>query len=546
MPATDAAARGRGAATDRLQPGLALALRAFSDARIRTLVFAYLFALYAYVQAFGYRHAYPTLAERIAFARSFGDNIGLRLFYGQPRDVVTVPGYTAWRVGGTLAIAAAVYGLLAAVRATRAEEDAGRAELVLAGVVGRRTLDSSALAAIGVGTLTLWLAELAGFAVARLPLAGSAYLALATASVIPVCAGIGALAGQLAPSRRVALELGGVVIGVLFLLRAVADTTTGAGWLRWATPLGWAEELRPFTGAQPLVLLLPITTTLLLLAASLRIAKGRDIGSGVLPARDSADPHLSLLTSPTAQALRDSRGILLAWTSCVAVFGYVLGVVSNSISSADVSKNMERQIAKLGAGSITTPSGYLGFVFVFVVLALSLFVCAQVGAARRAEAEQQLETLLALPIGRRSWLAGRLLLAGVEAAAIALAAGLSCWAGTATTGSHISLPRMLEAGANALPAALLFLGIAALAYATLPRASAGIAYGTVTVAFLWQLVGALLSAPHWLLEVTPFAHIGLVPAQPFRAAGAVGMLAIGAATTLAATSAFRHRDLLSA
>ena len=91
--------------------------------------------------------------------------------------------------------------------------------------------------------------------------------------------------------------------------------------------------------------------------------------------------------------------------------------------------------------------------------------------------------------------------------------------GAESGGVSISLPRMLEAGANCLPVALLFLGIAALAYAIVPRASAGIAYGLVTVAFLWDLVGSLLGVPRWLVELTPFAHVGLVPAQPFRGAG---------------------------
>ena len=91
--------------------------------------------------------------------------------------------------------------------------------------------------------------------------------------------------------------------------------------------------------------------------------------------------------------------------------------------------------------------------------------------------------------------------------------------------SSISLPRMLEAGANCLPVALLFLGIAALAYAVVPRASAGIAYGLVTLAFLWHLVGALLGVPRWLVDLTPFAHVGLVPTQPFRTGAAAVMLA---------------------
>jgi ABC-2 type transport system permease protein len=66
------------------------------------------------------------------------------------------------------------------------------------------------------------------------------------------------------------------------------------------------------------------------------------------------------------------------------------------------------------------------------------------------------------------------------------------------------------------------------------------------VTFLWQLVGSLLGAPAWLVDLTPFAHVALVPAQPFRAAAAVVMLAIGAASTLAAIGIFRRRDLLGA
>ena len=529
-----------------LRAARVLVRRAFLDARIRTIAFAYVFALYAFVQPFGYRHAYPTLAGRLAFAHSFADNTGLRLLYGEPHDVQTVSGYTAWRVGGTLAIAAAIYGLLAAVRALRTEEDAGRSELVLAGVVGRRTANLSAMTAIAAGILILWLAEFAGFVVAGLATASSAYLALATASVVPVCVGVGAVAGQLAPTSRVALALGGSLLALLFLLRVVADTSTGAGWLRWATPLGWAEELRPFTGARPLVLLLPAAASMLLLVAALRIAAGRDIGTGVLPARDTAEPRLRLLASPTTQALRAERGTLIAWTAGVAAFAYILGVVSNSISSADVSKSLQEQIAKLGSGSIVTPTGYLAFVFIFFTLAVCLFACTQVGAARQQEGEQQLETLLAQPIGRGRWLGGRLVLATIAAAAISLTAGLFTWAGAASTGAPISLTDTLEAGANSLPIAILFLGVAVLAYAAVPRASAGIAYGLVAVAFLWQLVGSLLSTSRWIVGVTPFAHVGLVPVQPFRAGAAAVMVAIGAAAAAAGLGIFRRRDLAGA
>jgi ABC-2 type transport system permease protein len=524
-------------------PALALARRAFRDARVRSIAFGCLFAIYAYIQPVGYRHAYPTLHDRLAFAHSFAGADALRLFYGYPYSPLTVSGYSAWRVGGTLAILAAIFGVLAAVRALRAEEDDGRMELVLAGAVRRRTTYLSAMAAIGASTLILWLAESAGFIAGGLSVGGSAYLALATVSVVPVYVGVGALTSQLAPTRRVALELGSAVVGLSLLLRVIADTSSSAGWLRWATPLGWAEELRPFTGAQPVVLLLPACVSVLLLVLAGRIAAVRDIGTGVLPARDTVAPRLRLLSSPTAQALRSERASLIVWTGSVAAFAFILGIVSTSVSSAGISENVQREIAKLGSGSIQTPTGYLALVFIFFILAVSLFACAQIAAARHEEADERLETLLALPVSRRGWLGGRLLLASGGVVTISLLAGLLTWAGAASQGASISLPRMLEASANCLPVALLFLGIAALTYAIVPRASAGIAYGLVTVTFLWQLTGSVLGAPKWLLDLTPFAHVGLVPAQPFRAGSAAVMLAIAPATGLAAIWVFTRRDL---
>ncbi|HTU86357.1 MAG TPA: hypothetical protein VMF57_12335 [Solirubrobacteraceae bacterium] len=523
-----------------------LARRAFADARIRTISFAYLFAAVAYLNPVSYRHTYATLSERLQFAHSFANNKAVVLFYGKAYDLLTVGGYSAWRVGGILSILAAVFGLLAAVRALRTEEDSGRTELVLAGMASRAGLYSASLASIGAQMAVLWAAVVLGSLLAGLPAAGSAYLALAIASVVPVFAGAGAVASQFGATRRVALELGGAFVALTFVLRVIADTSTSLSWLRWATPLGWAEELRPFTGARPVVLLLPLAAAAVLVVLAGRLQDRRDVGTGLLAAVDSAPPRQRLLSSPTAQALRGERGGLLVWLVGVGAFALIIGVISKSISSAGISRQLRHEFAKLGTGSVITPKGYIGFSFLFFVLALSLFACSQVAAARHEESDERLETLLALPVGRRQWLGGRIGLAAGAAVAISLCSGLLGWVGAASQGVGISLPMMLEAGANCLPVALLFLGIAALAYAVLPRASAGIGYGLVTVAFLWQLFGSLFGAPGWLVRVTPFAHVGAVPTQPFRIVSAAVMLAIGIVTAVAALLAFERRDLMGA
>jgi polyether ionophore transport system permease protein len=220
-----------------------------------------------------------------------------------------------------------------------------------------------------------------------------------------------------------------------------------------------------------------------------------------------------------------------------------MGVLSTAATPDVISKDLQRQLDKLGGGSIITPSGWLGFSFIFFVLAVSVFCCTQVGAMRREEADERLETLLALPVGRRGWLAGRLLLAAGGAAAVALAAGVLAWAGAATQGSDVSLSSMLGAGANCLPIAVLFLALGALAFAVAPRASTGITYGLVGAAFTWELFGSLLEVPGWLLALSPFHDIGLVPGEPFDATGAAVMIAIAPIAGLTAVAVFRRRDL---
>ncbi|HWC35463.1 MAG TPA: hypothetical protein VG650_11640 [Mycobacteriales bacterium] len=526
-----------------VQQSLLLVRRGLRDSRTRIVTFGYLFAVYAYVQPVGYRHTYKTPLERAVFVHSFGDNPGLRLLYGLPRRLDTTAGYTAWRVGGVLAVAAAFFGLLAAVRATRAEEEAGRTEVVLSAPVSRTTATTALWSLIAAGTGVVWVAEFAGLLIARLPAGGAAALATSTAAVSVVFAAIGALGAQLAGTRRGAMAVGGAAVAAAFLLRILADTVSGAGWLGWLTPLGWAERLQPSTGFRPWVLVLPAAATAVLAAVAARWSRSRDIGAGLFPGRDWAEPHLALLRSPALLALRTQRGVLIAWLGATASFLAILGVVSHSLSSADVPDNVRRQLEKLGVGSIITPKGYMSFLFLIVVLVITLFAATQISGLRQDEI-QHLETVLAGPIGRTAWLLQRLALTLLAAASLALTAGFAAWGGGVAAGIHLGLAGMLEAGANAIPITVLFLGPGVLAYGVAPRMAPGLTYVLIAVSFLWQLVGSLLSPPRWVLDLSPFAHLALVPTQRFQALSAAVMAGLGAVAAALAIAAFRRRDLI--
>ncbi|HET6849892.1 MAG TPA: hypothetical protein VFH74_13580 [Gaiellales bacterium] len=523
----------------------ALAMRTLGRGRTVTISFALLFALYAVANIIGYRSTYPTLADRRGLQESFATTSSLRLFYGEPHSLLTTAGYVEWRVGGFLALVAGVFGVVASVRALRSEEEAGRLEVVLTGALTRAGGYGAAMAAVGIEVAAVAACTAVAVAAASISASGAAWMGADLAVTAWVFAGVGALASQIGSTRRAASSLAAVALGAAFALRVVADTSSGYGWVRWTTPLGWAEELRPLTATRPAALLPGLAVAAALTSASGFLAARRDVGTGLVSGRDTASPRLGLLRSVATAAMRDERTSLTTWLLGTAAFAVVVGSLSGSIAGA-LSPDVRRQLVRLGAGDIIRPSGFLAFYFQFFTLAVCVFACAQVAAARHEEGEGRTETLLALPLWRLRWLAERLAVAAGGALGIALAAAVGCWGGAALNGVHVGLGGMVEAGANTLPAGLLFLGVATALFGLVPRASAGLAYGLVALAFVWDLVAAVIDAPSWLRTLTPFHHLGLVPIRAYPVREAAVMALIGLATLAVGFAAFRRRDLTTA
>ena len=92
---------------------------------------------------------------------------------------------------------------------------------------------------------------------------------------------IGALASELMPTRARAASLAAAVFGVAFMLRALGDSAASSHWLVYLSPLGWVEQLRPLSDAQPLWLA-PIAGLIALCAAATLYLAERDLGASVL------------------------------------------------------------------------------------------------------------------------------------------------------------------------------------------------------------------------------------------------------------------------
>jgi ABC-2 type transport system permease protein len=508
------------------------------------------FGGYLAYAAWEYATSYPSVASREKIALTFGTNAGFSALLGQGQQLATIGGFTAWRAMGVLVPVGAVWAMLAATRLTRGEEDAGRLELLLAGQTTRRRVVAQAGAGLAAGLVLLWVitaaATVAAGSPARVGISAGSALFLATAVVTGavVFAGVGLLAAQLAATRRRANGIAAAVFGASLLIRVVADSTPGRHWLRWLSPLGWAEDLHPLTSPAA-VMFLPIAAfTAALAAAAAFVAGRRDMGAGVLPVGDTPRPRASLLRGPAGLAVRLDRPVITGWAAGLAIVGLIGGLVAPSAARAiSGSSAIARTIGRLGVQPGST--AYLGIIYLIGSALICFAAAGQVSATRAEEAEGYADHLLARQVSRRHWMTSRLAASTALIIIAGLAAGLSGWAGIASQHTGLSFAEFAKAGLNIIPPALFVLGVGSLAYGAWPRLAAPAAYGLVAWSFLIELLATVITS-RWLLDTSVLHHIQPVPAAQPDWASAAWLTGLGTLAALAGTGLFSRRDLAGA
>lgn len=481
----------------------------------------------------GYVAAYPDPADRVTLARSIGSNPGLTALFGETRSLETVAGFTEWRVSLVMALVGAVWALFATTRVLRGEEDAGRAEILLAGPLTRADAARSTLTGLAAALLLMLVISVVGIIVGsghELGTGRAAMLGLTLISAPALMVGVGALTSQLAESRRQALGLGAGVLGVCYLLRVVADSDPDLRWLRWATPLGWLELARPLTDPN----LVPVLLSYLLAAGlgglALVLVPARDTGAGVITERSSRRVRRRGLDSPLGLAVRLGEGSAWSWALGLALAGMLIGLVARTAAEAMAQSRGGDLFGELGIAESGTRA-YVGVFYIFITVALAVAASGQVAATRDEEAGGRLDNLLVGPVPRARWLAGRVSVAVGALALGATAAVLGTWAAGSAVGLGVGVGDLGAAGLNTLPTALFVLGAGTLLHGLVPRLAVPLTYALVTASFLLEVVGASVNLPSWVLNLSVLHHVAPAPAvsADWRSAAALVLLGLGLA-----------------
>jgi ABC-2 type transport system permease protein len=496
--------------------------------------------------AYALRKLYPTAAGRVEFAASVGRNPALTFLYG-PLHGASLGGLIVWRYGAFGAVGAGLMSIFLVVRHTRADEEAGRLELVGAAAVGRPAALTAGLLVAAAANAAAALLICAVLLVLGLSAAGSVAFALGLGGCGLVFVAVAAVAAQVSGTAQGARGISLGVLGVTYLLRAVGDSAGrgGPAWLSWLSPVGWAGQIRPFAGDRWWVLLLPAVVTGGVACLAFAVAAHRDQGSGLIQPRPGPAGAGALLRGPLGLAWRLQRGGLAGWAVGFLVIGGVSGAAAKGIGGLLGSSAQLRQAFERLGGQAGITDAYLAAVMSLAGLAAGAYATAVVLRLRTDENAALAEPLLAGPVGRLRWAASHLGLAAAGTAAVLAAAGLGAGFGYGLRVGDLAgqLPVLLGAALAQLPAALAVAGIAALLFGLRPSWCVPGGWTALTVAALIALFGPVLGVASWVLDVSPFDQVPRLPGGVISATPLVWLAAAALALAVAGVAGLRRRDI---
>ncbi|CAN5506983.1 exporter of polyketide antibiotics [soil metagenome] len=512
------------------------------------LIWTLLLAIVIAGTAAAYRTTFPTQADRVKIGEELGSTPAFNALFGPPVDLDTAGGFTAWRLGSFMGVLASLWALLTATRLCRGEEDEHRTDLLLSTPMRAATLLRTQLAVLCGGAAVIFVGCTLGGVAGDLGLRGSAVFAAGFAGCVAVFGALGAVVSQLLDTHRQAAGWTGAILGLSYLLRAVADSDPDRAWLAWTTPLGWSSRLAAFTGEPDLVpLVCFVVATAALSVVALELRSRRDTGAATWSRADRADIRLHPPRGTLGLVLRTARGGLIGWTLGLAFGGLVLGYLIVDVAQLSADNQQLQDVSeKVSSAGLSSVTSVTGFMFSFFIVVLAAFAGSSAVAGRGEESRGRIDHLLSRPVSRWRWLGERIVVMVVSVAIGTAAIGVATFLGVSVQGGGLGWNDTVRASLNLLPAAWLFGSLALAALALVPRATSAIAYGAVVAAYLLQLVGGFADLPQWLLDVSPFAHVAPVPAQPAQTTAAWVMIAICVALCAIALVTFRRRDLQEA
>lgn len=484
---------------------------------------------------------YSTPAEIASYGRNLGSSPATIAMAGPPIALDTFAGIVVYETSLTVLIGVALMAIFTVVRHTRAEEEAGRTELLAATVLGRHA-PLAAASLVSAGAVVLVALGVVGSTLA-VDMSGTAAWAYggAVAGLGLVFTAIAAVAAQAMGHARPARGVALAVLGVAFALRAVGDVRDSG--LSWASPIGWSQQVRIAGDIRWWPLLVAVGAAAAMLAWAAWLVTRRDVGAGIVPPRPGPAHASPRLGTPFGLAWRLQRGSVIGWGVGVLLLGLMFGSLSEEMEGMVADNPTLAKVFAASGGDIT--DSLFAVALLFVGLAVAGFAVSSALRLRGEESAGRLEALLAGAVPRWRMMLGTLGVTLVGSVVLVTLGGLGLgMADAAVRGDAGSVPRLVGLAWVQLPAVLVLAALAVLLTGWLPRMSA-LAWLGMVVAFVVGWLGTVLDLPDAVRTLSPYHHLPQVPVEDVAVVPLVVLTLLATALTAAGVVGFRRRDVAS-
>jgi ABC-2 type transport system permease protein len=277
-------------------------------------------------------------------------------------------------------------------------------------------------------------------------------------------------------------------------------------------------------------------------AASVELSHRRDFGGGLVAPGRGPSQAAPTLRNAIGLAVRLQRGVVMWWAAGLLVMAGASGFLVSSIEDF-VSDNQAVEDIIVKSGGATLSDSFLGTILLFCALGAAGAAVQVTLRLRSEETAARAEAILATPVPRWRWTGSHVCVALVGSALGLVAAGLGLGTTAAVAlGDAGTLPRTLVASLAYVPAVWLLVGVVLALFGVSPR-WVGLAWGVWAFWMVIATFGSLLDPPAFVLDLSPFEHTSLVPAQTLTFPPLVGILLVTAALGGIGFLGTQHRDI---